>query len=244
MKTMLCGLLAAAVVSAGVSAFGQAPVQPLHGSVDMEVADLTNDVAVNEELVRENPDDPEAHFLLGIAYSRTPYLEKALSELRIAKKLAKKRPEGYALFDRKIREFENLLLEKPDDPLILYRLAFGYYMRGYGVEHGYIKDGSDPDVYYARAEKTMTRLTQVAPDDIWAKNYLGFFLIEQNETENLERAIALWEDSVRMNADNPGAYMLLGEAYMKQGNLKKAVESGAKGLAAREAWLANYKKSQ
>jgi len=211
--------------------------KPLRGNASVDVTALSNDWRLAEAVVAENPGDPEAHFLLAVAYSRTPYLEKAIQELRTARKLAKKSPEGCKLFDRKIAEYERMLAGNPNDPLILYRLAFGYYMRGYGVQHGYIADAPTvADQYYEKAEQTMRRLIAVDPFDAWAHDYLGFFLVERDEANTAE-AIRLWEHALTVQPDDPGAKFLLGEAYLRQGNLRKAVEYAGQALQARQQWL-------
>lgn len=211
--------------------------KPIQATVDSESLTLTNDVAVAEAQARAYPDDPEAQFLLAMAYSRTPYLEKSFAAFKKAKKLIKTSPGGYADFDAKIAEYERMLAYKPDDPLVLYRLGFGYFVRGYGVQEGYIKNSEQPAAsYYAKAEETFHHLLAVRPDDIWALNYLGFLLVDQDEAHNLDKATALWERSVTINPVNPGAYLLLAEASLKRGNLKKAMEYGALAARHRIGW--------
>jgi tetratricopeptide (TPR) repeat protein len=211
-------------------------VKPLVLGTEQEDLSITNDLEVAEAQAKAYPDNPEAQFLLAIAYSRSPYLEKALEALQRTKKLAKKHPEGYGLFEKKIAEYEQMLTYRPDDPLILYRLAFGYYLKAYGIEHHYFKDSTEtPETYYERSQNTLERLIAQDPKDIWSRNYLGYVLIDREPEKNLDRAIRIWEDSLAVNPDNPGAYLLLGEAYMKQGNLKKAAQYIAKGFQVRAA---------
>lgn len=231
--------------SPGLSAqAGELPVKkpmmarPINGSVSEDVFALTNDFSQAEAAVKANPNDPEARFLLAVAYSRTPYVERALEMLDQSRRLARKTKEGYGLFDRKIAEYERLLGQNPDDRLVLYRLAFGYYMRGYAVANGYMKDPTvAPDWYYQRAEQTFRHLAAIDPTDISTLNYLGFLLAEREPEKNYDAAVALWQRSLEVNPDNPGAYMLLGQAAMKKGHLRQAVEYSAQALKARNAWL-------
>lgn len=212
--------------------------RPVSGGVSQEIYALTNDFRVAEAQVKAHPDDPEARFLLAVAYSRTPYVERALEMLDQSRRLARKTKEGYGLFDRKIADYERLLSENPDDKLVLYRLAFGYYMRGYAVENGYMKDKSIPaDTFYDKAERTFRQLAALDPTDISTLNYLGFLLAEREPEKNYNAAVALWQQSLSVNSDNPGAYMLLGQAAMKKGHLRQAVEYSAQALKARNAWL-------
>lgn len=223
---------------------GEAPsvithIKPLSGGVSQDTFALSDDIDAAEAQVRANQDDPEAHFLLAIAYSRTPYVEKALEELERSRRLARKSREGYAMFDRKISEYEHMLSKQPNDPLVLYRLGFGYYMRGYAVANGYMPNSGQivPDVFYDKAEQTFRRLVSIAPDDISAKNYLGYLLAERAPEKNYDAAVALWQESLKLEPENPAAYMLLGQAAMKAGNLRQAVEYSAHALKARNAWL-------
>lgn len=212
--------------------------RPIAGAVAEDVYALTNDFTQAEAAVKANPNDPEARFLLAVAYSRTPYVERALEMLDQSRRLARKTKEGYGMFDRKIAEYERLLLQNPDDKLVLYRLAFGYYMRGYAVANGYMKDKTvSPDQYYQKAEQTFRHLADIDPTDISTLNYLGFLLAEKEPDKNYDEAVALWQRSLQVNPDNPGAYMLLGQAAMKKGHLRQAVEYSAKALEARNAWL-------
>lgn len=211
---------------------------PLSGSIMEEGRALTDDLAKVEAMVKANPEDPEAYFLLGVAYSRTPYLERSLDALQKARRLARKHPEGYRLFDKKIVEYEKMHAADPDNPLLLYRMGFGYYFRGYAAQYGYIKDADQPaDMFYSKAEKAMRRVVELVPNDTAARDYLGFFLVEQNPEKNLNEAIALWEESLRIDPGDPGAYMLLGQYYMKTGDLRKAVEYSTKALKIRNEWL-------
>ncbi|MBY0405796.1 MAG: hypothetical protein K2X66_17975, partial [Cyanobacteria bacterium] len=158
-------------------------------------------------------------------------------------------PEGYQTLDTLLNNYENLLHHPTSDgpklSLIQYRLAFGYYFKGYAIEKGYLKNTQEaPEIYYQKSEAAMREVIQLDPSDIWARNYLGFFLLERSSPPSntkrnpslaitapvstssnpaLIQAMALWEESLKVNPVNPGASFLLGEAYLKQGNLKKAL---------------------
>ena len=237
-RTLACVLSAFLLSGAAMAAEQPAPLpKPLSANVASESLILTDDVATAEAQAQSYPNNPEAHYLLAIAYSRTPYLEKAYQAFRKAKKLMKKSEAGYAGINDKIAEYEAMLAYRPEDPLVLYRLAFGYYTKGYGIEHDYIQNTPEtPQSYYEKAETTLRRLIAVDPQDVWARNYLGFLLVDIDEKKHLDEAIRLWEESLAVKKDNPGAYMLLGEAYMRKGNLRKAVEYGAQGLHSRLSW--------
>jgi tetratricopeptide (TPR) repeat protein len=212
--------------------------KPLTGGISQEALGLSDDIQFAEALVKQKPNDPEAHFLLAVAYSRTPYLERALEELDQSRKLARKSPEGFSVFDRKIADYEKMLLKTPDDPLILYRLGFGYYIRGYAVDNGYMKDSTPrSNTFYNQAEQTFRHLVAIDATDFSARNYLGYLLAEQDPEKNYEAAVALWEASLVIHPENPGAYMLLGQAALQKGNLRQAVHYSAKALQSRNSWL-------
>lgn len=211
---------------------------PLSGSVSLDVLGLSDDLDHANRMVEVNPHDPEAHFLMAVAYSRTPYAERALIALVQAKKLARRSPEGFALFDRKIREYESMRRKTPDDPMLLYRMGFGYYMRGYAAQRNYITNDPHPaDYYYDLAEQAMRQVIQLDPQDYMAMNYLGFFLAERDPDRYFDEAVALWRQSLALNTQNPGAYALLGQAAMRQGHLKDALHYSALALKARNEWL-------
>ncbi len=211
---------------------------PLSAGVSAEGRGLSNDIGQADAMVRANPEDPEAWFLVGVAYSRTPYLERSLEALQKAKNTARKHPDGLKVFDKKIVEYEKMAAADPDNPLLLYRMAFGYYFRGFATQYGYIKDNSQPDVFYAKAEKAMRRVIELEPSDTAARDYLGFFLAERGR---VDEAIALWEETLKRDPRDPGAYMLLGQYYIQTGDLLKAMQYSTQGLKIRNEWLKAHK---
>lgn len=216
-------------------------LKPLSGGISQEALGLSNDLDLAELQVKQNPNDAEAQFLLAVAYSRTPYVERALEALDHSRKLARNSKEGFAVFDRKIAEYEKMLLQKPDNPLVLYRLGFGYYIRGYAVANGYIKDKTvKPNEFYDKAEQTFRHLIEIDSTDYSARNYLGYLLAERNPEGNYEAAVNLWNESLSISKENPGAYMLLGQAAMQKGDLRKAVSYSSKALKARNEWLKSH----
>lgn len=215
-------------------------IKPLTGGVSQEVFGLSNYVDEAEAQVKATPNDPEAHFLLAVAYSRTPYVEKALQELDRARRLARKSPEGFAMFDRKIAEYERMLKKNPDDPLILYRLGFGYYMRGYAVANGYMpanSTGPSAQSFYEKSENTLRYLVSLDATDPYARDYLGYLLAEREPDKNYNAAVALWQESLQISPENPAAYLMLGQAALKKGNLKQAIEYTTQALKVRNTWL-------
>lgn len=205
--------------------------------VDTETLILTDDINIAEAQVKAYPGNPEAWFLLSIAYSRSPYLEKGFLAMKKAKKLIKHSDGGYANFNKKIREYEAMSAYRQGDTLVLYRLAFAYFTKGYLLENGYIKNTDETHgPYYQQAEATMRGVIAIDPDDVWAKNYLGFLLVDMYGEKRLDEAMALWESVVAEDPANPGANIMLGESWIKKGNLKKAARYAVRGLEGRLAW--------
>lgn len=234
-------LMLSPLAQAGRDASVLSSGKPLSGGISQEAFALSNDLDLAELQVRQNPNDAEAYFLLAVAYSRTPYVEHALEALDKSRKLARNSKEGFAVFDRKIAEYEKMLVQKPDDTLVLYRLGFGYYIRGYAVANGYIKDQkARPNQFYDRAEQAFRHLIEVDPTDYSAKNYLGYLLAERDPQGNYEAATRLWNESLAISRENPGAYMLLGQAALQKGDLRKAVSYSTKALKARNEWLKSH----
>jgi tetratricopeptide (TPR) repeat protein len=228
-------LLPAAMAEVQPGTASIAAMPPLQMSLEEEDLNITDDLAIVEAQAQAHPNNPEAQLLLGIAYSRTPHLEKAIKALQRAKRLIKKSPESYAQVDSLLEEYTDILAYRPHDPLIHYRLAFGHYLKGYGIRESYIKDSPEPaEASFKRAKESMERVIELDPSDPWARNYLGFLLVdtrsEANAEERLDQAIGIWEDSLTLTSDNPGAYFLLGQAYLAKGNIRKALQFASKGL--------------
>lgn len=205
---------------------GENTNSPLEASAHEELLNITDDLSVLEEQVKAYPNNPEAHLLLAVAYTRhIEYFERAIKTLRRAKRLIKKSPEGYKTADKLIEHYEQILTYRPNDAKVLYRLAFGYYLKGYGIQKNYIKNTTEqPDPFFDKAEATMRQAIAADPTDIWAKDYLGYLLVERNPEQNLDPAIQIWEDALQLDAKHPGTNILLGEAYLKKGDLKKALQ--------------------
>ncbi len=170
---------------------------------------------------------------MAAAYSRSPYLEKAFNHIKKVKNMLKAKKD-FEFIDRTIADYEDLLAGDPENPVILYRLAMGYYLKAYTVEkypHHY-KDAAslgDPKPFYEKAQKTMEKVIELNPKDIWARDYLGYLVSENGK--DLTKGIPIWEESLKIDSENnPGAYLLLSQAYLKKGDLQNAVLYGAKGL--------------
>lgn len=212
-----------------------APTQPKAAfslNADAEALQLTDDIDVAKAQVKKHPTDPEAHFLLAAAYSRSPYLEQAFKHIKKVKSLLKKE-QDFEFIDRTIRDYEGLAQNSPNNTVILYRLAMGYYFKGYSLEkypHHYANTPvGTANEYYQKSRTTMNRVITLNPQDTWARNYLGYLVSENGQ--DLSKAINIWEDSLKIDREhNPGAYLLLSQAYLQRGDVQNALIYGAKGL--------------
>lgn len=208
-------------------------VTPFVLDASEENLNITENLATLEAQAKAYPNNVEAQFLLAVAYTRTNHLDKALKTLQKTKKLVKRQPERYVVMDDLMREYESMAAYREKDPQLYYRLAFGYYLKGYGIEKGYIKnEPTSPQKWYTKAEEAMRQVLALNAKDIWARNYLGYFLAERAPEQNLDQAVRLWEDSVQIDPVNPVAWVMLSEVALKQGKLKQALDFANKGMQA------------
>jgi len=193
---------------------------------------MTDDIDTVEAQVQANADDPEAHFLAAAAYSRSPYLDKAFKHIKKVKEILKTK-QDFEFIDRTLTEYEQLQVKSPNDPVVLYRLALAYYLKGYSVEkyphHYKTAPVGSVQSYYEKARSTMGRVVELNPKDTWARNYMGYFISENGQ--NWEKAIPIWKESLAIDDQrNPGAYLMLGQAYLKLGDLGNGLLYHAKGI--------------
>lgn len=206
-------------------------------TAETEALQLTDDIETAKAQLKKHPNDPEAHFLMAAAYSRSPYLEQAFKHIKTVKRLLKE-TKDFEFIDRTVVEYETLLKSNPSNSVVLYRLAMGYYFKGYSIEKyphhfKYGPTGTAAE-YYKKAHDTINRVIQLNPKDTWARNYLGYLVSENGK--DLTKAIAIWEESLAVDSKtNPGAYLLLSQAYLQRGDLQNALIYGAKGLEIKQA---------
>lgn len=225
--------------------------EPLMINTDTEDISLTDDLDVAKAQVEKYPDNPEAHFNLAIALSRTSYVEQSIKELRRTKKLIRK-PENTGLVDKKIEEYKEILKHNPDDASvnnIRYRLAFTHYLKAYyiskeiekkeklldqnkekkkeaGIDlfnQNLIKADKDPQIKENLEQSLLyfKELLKHDPNDSWAKVYYGFILAEQ--FNDFSTAKKLWNEVVKQDPNNPAPHLFLGESKIKEGNLKEGL---------------------
>lgn len=114
------------------TSFAQMDEPIMIGTKTEDIA-LTDNLSVARAQVAKYPDNPEAHFNLAIALSRTSLVEEAVKELHKTKKIIKKQ-KRVDLIDKKIVEYEKMLEEDEKAHNIRYRLAFSHYLKAYFIE--------------------------------------------------------------------------------------------------------------
>lgn len=215
--------------------------KPIELDVKKEDISLTDNIQVAKAQVEKYPDNPEAHFNLAIALSRTSFVEEAIEELRETKILIRK-PENTGFIDKKIKEYEEMLKNDTGANNIRYRLGFCHYLKAYflvkELEKKNKKKVKSKNIFesnklYIESNDPMIKKTlEISigyfkellsndPQDTSAKIYLAFILAEQfNEKE---KAKELWNEVLNDNPENPAPYFFLGELHIKEGNLKEGL---------------------
>lgn len=224
--------------SLSLPVFSQDPI--MIGTETEDIA-LTDDVNIAKLQVEKYPENPEAHFNLAIALSRTSFVEQAIKELRKTKILIRK-PENTGTIEKKINEYNEIIKENPEANNIRYRLAFCHYLKAYLItkdleklnktstkkksdlfgsrlqlndKNPEIKKNLDLSIHY------FNEILKLNPNDSWAKIYYAFILTEQfNE---IEKARVLWTEVLNQDPNNPAPHFFIGELHIKEGNLKEGI---------------------
>lgn len=221
--------------------------EPLQIGTETEDIVLTDDLNIAKAQVLKYSNNPEAHFNLAIALSRTSLVEQAIKELRKTKLLIRK-PENAGIIDKKITEYKEMLKDNENKAYannIRYRLAFSHYLKAYLISKEIEKiqktkgqKSKSPDLLNSKSfslndsnpeiKKNLehsiyyfNEQLKANPNDIWAKVYYGFILAEQyNDFHNAKK---LWNEAARQNPNNPAPHFFLGELKIKEGNLKEGI---------------------
>jgi len=222
--------------------------EPLQIGTETEDIVLSDDLNIAKAQVAKYPDNPEAHFNLAIALSRTSLVENAIKELRKTKILIRK-PENAGTIDKKISEYKEMLKANTNEAYannIRYRLAFSHYLKAYLISKDIQKNNEQKkkgksnslDLLNSKAfslndanpeikknlEQSIHYFNEqlkASPNDIWTKVYYGFILAEQyNDFHNAKK---LWAEAAKQEPNNPAPHFFLGELKIKEGNLKEGI---------------------
>lgn len=244
-KFLLSILSFSLFASINFSGIAEEAEEPVRLGTEKEDISLTDNIAIAKAQVAKYPDNPEAHFNLAIALTRTSLVEEAIKELRMTKILIRK-PENAGTIDKKIKEYEQILKNDPDAHNIRYRLGFSHYLKAYffakeeekkqkettenkknslnllEANSLYIKS-KNPEILNNLKKSTsyFEELIKKDPSDIWAKVYYGFILAEQ--FNDVAKARSVWNDALQQDPKNPAPHFFLGELHIKEGNLKDGI---------------------
>lgn len=150
------------------------------------------------------PTDPHARFSLAMVYAHEGELLNGWRELQmIGRQLSSEQQQRFAT--EVVGEADRVLQRSPNDVLIRYRRAFALYFLGQ-------KDA---------AKVEFEKIVALEPDHSWSLGYLGYGYMDKGD---LNRAIALWERGVKADPGNSVLHYVLGLAYTRKGELKKAAK--------------------
>lgn len=162
--------------------------------------------------VRTYPDVSKGYYNLGLAYYTIDSLDKAERIYRKALKLDSSNVDLYinmaALYIKK-RRFDLAeqyalmgLRYDPDNNLVNYNLGKSYYLRN----------------QYQKAQRPFEIAVSRTPNPKWFIT-LGFTYYKNN---NMERAIAAYKESIRLDPKDPVPWSLLGRVYYELKDFKEA----------------------
>ncbi len=170
-----------------------------------------------------NPSSVEAHFYLAVIYAHEGRLVEGWEHLKRVDRLVGGEPKRAPVARRFIGEAQESLRRAPRDVFALYRLAFAAYFAN-------------------RKDLAMTAMRQAAalePRNAWTMGYVGFL---HGERQEVDQAIAWWERGVKADPQNAVLHYLLGLAYTRKGDMKRAGRHFV--LAYRDRTLYEYIKGQ
>ncbi len=220
--------------------------KPISIGLENESLRPTYDLALAKEQALKYPDNPEAHFILGVAYTRISDIENAFKEMHQARKLAAKEG-GLSYFDKVICEYENMLTLNPGNNAVRYTIAWAFYMKGYILRQNQAKpnaktgdkwekkmalESSDPNYYFQKSQEKLNELVNYDPSDICSKIYNIYLQAVING--NLDTALHSWDEISKLYPNNPAAYFFLGEIYLKKGNIKLSLQNISRAVALRK----------
>ena len=227
--------------------------EPIQISTETEDISLTDDINIARAQVSRYPDNPEAHFNLAIALSRTSRVEDAIKELRKTKLLIRK-PENAGTIDKKINEYKEILNNNPNaEELnnIRYRLAFSHYLKAYLIAKNNVKNEG-------KKEKKENKTKDPAKLNLFSSKILSADDKDPSIKKNLDRSLTYFKDLLKINPKdawakvyyafilaeqyneinkakelwieitkdiptNPAPYFFLGELHIKEGKLKEGI---------------------
>lgn len=178
------------------------------------------DLLLLQQQVDQAPQSPEAHFELAMGLARTIKLEAGYAELKKVSELDPAYP------DKVIARYKPLVEQNGQNIEAHFRLAFGYYFKAFYLQQEIEAAKDDPAKateltaqaadYRLLARKSFQSIVEADPKYVWGYNYLGYLWLESGDTD---QAMATWRQAIAIE-DNAVAHFLLGQALIRQGNVK------------------------
>lgn len=232
---------------------------PVQLTTEKDDISLTDDINIARAQVARYPENPEAHFNLAIALSRSSLVEDAIKELRNTKKIIRKSKDS-SLIENKIKEYKEIIENDDSKEVnnIRYRIAFAHYLKAYFISKEIEKeiakkqDNKKNNLDLFSSEKLLLiennpeikenleksiyyfkDLLKIDPSDHWAKIYYAFILAEQ--FGKINEAKKLWLEVKNSEPTNPAPYLFLGELHVKEGKLKEGLIEISKAILLRSS---------
>ncbi len=232
-RSLLWRVIVLALVSAVVLVACSAQRSDLEPTVDpldairtqIQVGNYDSARAALEELLGRDPDDPEAHFQLGLVYFNLGNLQLAEDHFRRALTLDPARAAAvhhnlgvlaYQVGDNEtaVAEFQAALEIEPDDADTHYQLGATYLLQAFPL------DASAPDSELLfSAESQFARALEIAPGKPEALVGMANVYMLRND---MQQAVSLLEDAVTSAPEMREALFALGRAYAAVGEVDQA----------------------
>jgi protein O-GlcNAc transferase len=177
-----------------------------------------------EQLTASDPQNAEAHFMLGLTYFNLSEYDNARASFAQALKLEPERAAAVhhnlgvlayqtGEMETAVTEFEAALAADPNDPDSHYQLGATYLQ---------IAIATSDLTYLQRAETEFEQVLALAPGKPEALVGLGTLYLNQNK---IAEAIELLEQAVQNNPELREALFALGMAYFARGDTASAKET-------------------
>ncbi|HEY6102659.1 MAG TPA: tetratricopeptide repeat protein [bacterium] len=181
--------------------------------------DWTALAAQYTQVLTRYPADVHTRYNLAMVYAHEGRVVDGWRELQAVERYLEGKREPFGI--QVIRESRMTLARSPDDILAPYRLAFALWLRGQKYD----------------GQQEFERIVVLEPNHSWSLAYLGYTYADGG---NLDRAIALWERGSTADPSNSILHYVLGLAYTRKGQLRRAASHFA--AAYRDRTLYEYVK--
>jgi predicted Zn-dependent protease len=165
----------------------------------------------------------DALFDAAVEQAHAGCLIESWETLKRADSLAAKSGGRAEIAGRAVKDARQRLASNPKDVMAVYRIAFARYFLDQKGE----------------ALQAMLRAAALEPNNAWTTGYIGYVYGERGDVNS---AIAWWERGIRIDPRNAVIHYMLGLAYSRKGQSRKAARHFA--AAYRDRTLYEYVKGQ